>query len=1658
MTRELEVGVRLTADGKELVGAVRTAQSEIERVSQTAKKANDESAAAAERFTASLKRQADTVGMTAGQVLKYDAAQLQLNATQRASVDASLRTIQAYEQQQAAARKNVDVLSSLKTQIIATGAAYLSFNAAIAGGHAVIDAALANERLNSSLKVGLGSQQAATQELKFLREEADRLGLQFASAAEQYAKLTAASKGTELQGQKTRDIFLAVAKASTVLGLSTDQTGGALLAIEQMISKGTVSAEELRGQLGERLPGAFQLAARAIGVTTQELGTMLQKGEITAEQLLPALAAELEKTYGAQAQASAEGLNAQINRLDNSFTDLKLAVGQAGIINLFSDGVVAATEFIGVTTQVIQQLKAIGAEIRSMPGADSVASSASNAITPGNIIRLVTGNAVLGNMVSSGILGQVFSKDARAEVAATTQELQKAEEVISRIIRPGAKPEPPKEFMAALKAEADERKKLTDTAIREAQRAAQAREREEKQAVDSAQRIIDALKRETEEIGKNAIQKRMLAAAAEAAKAPTKELAAEIMASAQAWAEATQQQEAALALQREQQQAAQARAQAETAAARQVQQEWNQMWSAVENTARTSFIQFAAHGKDAMESIGDAIQNSIIDLLYQLTVRKWIINIGASMSGSLFGSSGSLASSGTGSSGMGALDFANIGSSALNFASTGFGTTTMIGNSLMGLGGGVGSTLGSFGAGIVGGSEAAAFLAAESATAGAGAAAGFGASFASVAGPLAAAAITTQIFRAFAGDKRMGGGFGDALNTVGDIPILGDFIPVVPLMNSLFGRGPLEQKETNLIGDITATGFEGITSTKFKAQGGLARSDKVDRVMTDTDSGELLNQYGELVEGGISKTLEPFAEQASAYATQLGKFLDDSISGISKSARTMADTLGVGSDALDNFSFGVNIASKKGQALTDEQIGQVIADASDAMVRTLIPAIDSLSKNGESAYQTLQRISTEFNVLTGLGAALGNSLADTEAFLRDVSFEERSAFVAAAGGADALAIKTQFFADNYLSEGERLKPSIELLDREMSKLGLSAEISKRQFRDLVQSFGQVDGISEEMMQGLLNVAPLFAQVKDGLASLYPELQTTADATYDLASAESLLADKRSALVAAYSREKTELEGVITRFSDLAANLRDASDALSLGGLSPLTPEQRLDEARNQFNQDRLAANAGDEAALQRLPQSAQAFLEASQVYNASSAEYVSDFNFVQQVLESAAVTAQSQASIAELTLAELETSVGKLGVIDDHIVDLSTAMAEYTAAVLQGFGNLLVSNQDIRDFLSTHSVQESIDWAVQNGVSGSQAAGALGVSQSVINQATGGLTVADQQIRDFVSLNSDPMAIYNAAIANGISSTRLSEVTGISLNDINQFVRDNNLASFAVGTDLVPRDGLAMLHAGEAVTPSSTVAEIKTIKRLLEVSEGTTNTSSIVNRLAENNESVANVRSITNQLAETNNNVANITSIVDRLAKVNDDKSIINRLVETNDSSANITSIFSRLAKSSDTESIINRLTEFNERSVNNLASFAVGTDYVPRDGFAMLHKGEAVTPSSTVSDIKTIRRELDERRINPIIYTPPPDIVQRGGTAINQNHVVAETVSTLVEEVKALKNELTELRREQNQQTGALINVAIQSQKMNADMIIKSNQESDKSAAWREQAKAVVR
>jgi tape measure domain-containing protein len=214
---------------------------------------------------------------------------------------------------------------------------------------------------------------------------ANTLGLDLISTAKSFAQFNAAAKGTALEGDVARDIFESLSIAASALQLDAYDTRGAMRALEQMISKGNVQAEELRGQLGERLPGAFQRAARAMDVTTSQLNDMLENGEVLAEDLLPKLAASLREDYTAGAQQGAQSLNGDVARLNNSLNETKLALselfsieeitealgyGFAGLADILENLEEVATRAAGamVTGNIRAQLEELDDEIGDIKG------------------------------------------------------------------------------------------------------------------------------------------------------------------------------------------------------------------------------------------------------------------------------------------------------------------------------------------------------------------------------------------------------------------------------------------------------------------------------------------------------------------------------------------------------------------------------------------------------------------------------------------------------------------------------------------------------------------------------------------------------------------------------------------------------------------------------------------------------------------------------------------------------------------------------------------------------------------------------------------------------------------------------------------------------------------------------------------------------------------------------------------------------------------------------------------------------------------------------------------------------------------------------------------------------------------------------------------
>jgi len=233
-------------------------------------------------------------------------------------------------------------LRSTAEDLLGFASAYLSIGNALTY---VFNQTLAFQRIKTPLSFILGSEGEANNKLIELKKFAEDIGVQFFTIAESYKKFTSAARASNFDLAQSEKIFKSVTKAGAVLGLSSDQLEGTLLALQQMISKGNVQAEELRGQLSERLPGAFALAAKAMGVTEGKLGDMLKTGQVVAKDLLPKLAEQLDKAYGDKAAEGISGLNAELARLK---TELESNAGDSSALSkkLFEPIIIGAREAV----------------------------------------------------------------------------------------------------------------------------------------------------------------------------------------------------------------------------------------------------------------------------------------------------------------------------------------------------------------------------------------------------------------------------------------------------------------------------------------------------------------------------------------------------------------------------------------------------------------------------------------------------------------------------------------------------------------------------------------------------------------------------------------------------------------------------------------------------------------------------------------------------------------------------------------------------------------------------------------------------------------------------------------------------------------------------------------------------------------------------------------------------------------------------------------------------------------------------------------------------------------------------------------------------------------------------------------------------------------
>jgi phage-related minor tail protein len=476
------------------------------------------------------------------------------------------------------------------------------------------------------------------------------------------------------------------------------------------------------------------------------------------------------------------------------------------------------------------------------------------------------------------------------------------------------------------------------------------------------------------------------------------------------------------------------------------------VWESVESTAHDTFVSIFDSGKSVFDRLTDTLKNGLLDLLYQMTVKQWIINIQATagLSG-LTTAAGEVGSAGSAAGGASSL--VNGASAALNvYKGIGAGAINLAGGGIAAVGNAIGSTsLSAFGAGFAGNAAGTIGTAAES-FAGAG---------------MAAEASAAS--------------FGAAVSAA--LPWVAGAVAVASLWKSAFGHGETEVAAQGIRGTVSASSLSGQSYQNLHQDGGWFSSDR-DWVKSADFTSEMVKQFTQ----GLSSL-----ESASA---------------------GFAQSLGVSADWLKDYSKTFDLELTGDQTKDQQVIADFFTGVGDEIANKLVPNMSELSKSGESASAALERLAGDFKGTDQVAQLLGTSAENLFGSTGLASAKVREQLIDAAGGLTVLGQQATFYSQNFLTEAERIKPVSEALNKALGDLGLAAiPTTREQFKglvaDLISSGAAATAVGSKQLESLLALGEAFAQVhpdssgeRKGLQDQLDELTMTST---------QLLAKQRDAL-------------------------------------------------------------------------------------------------------------------------------------------------------------------------------------------------------------------------------------------------------------------------------------------------------------------------------------------------------------------------------------------------------------------------------------------------------------------------------------------------------------------------------------------------------------------
>ncbi|MDK3017628.1 hypothetical protein [Pseudodonghicola flavimaris] len=367
---------------------------------------------------------------------------------------------------------------------------------------------------------------------------------------------------------------------------------------------------------------------------------------------------------------------------------------------------------------------------------------------------------------------------------------------------------------------------------------------------------------------------------------------------------------------------------------------------------------------------------------------------------------------------------------------------------------------------------------------------------------------------------------------------------------------------------------------------GLSRKYEFSGIRGNFTSGGFDGQGYDFYKGGFLR-----GDKTEYYPleAELQAVLDSATTGVVGSIGDMAGAIGLSTRKLKGF------VSEYVQVNTNQDAEAIMADLMEALdaagseMAALVLGTTKFSRAGESALETLTRLSGGLSAVNDMTDLLGQTAFRVSLRGADMA----SSLVDAFGSADAMATAAASYFQGFYSESEQSETILRRLRDQFAGLNVAMPESRAGFRSLVESVDLTTDAGRKLYAGLLGlsgamdeVLPKVSEMTMGMSGLLDDIGGEIGDQIDTA--------RKMAEAAKASAEL---------WYRTANTLRDFKDGLLNAGLSGASTGQNAAALEGRFQAAFEAAKGGDVAAAQSIPELARAYLQAAQAGASSSLEY-----------------------------------------------------------------------------------------------------------------------------------------------------------------------------------------------------------------------------------------------------------------------------------------------------------------------------------------------------------------------------------------------------------------------------------------------------------------------